>query len=166
MVATRKGFVPPRWRSSGSTEFTHHNDQSLFSTTLMPRDRPSALPGLDLIEATRFLELAPIVCMRVPGLHDPHRRLHNGNACLDQSLRKQQRLTELVSTIAFPHLFPKLLELEGVRNLTRCQQVESDLLLLSKRRGHRTSRQRRTTIIHRFQQRSPRDHPRTIHLRR
>ncbi len=73
--------------------------------------------------------------MSIPSLHDPHGRLHDGDADFDQPPGQQNRLAELVATVAVTSLLRFTTDLERLHDPAGSQQLIGDLPLVPERIG-------------------------------
>ena len=90
MVASGNG-LPRQCRNLGrTTELSHHDYHCLVEQSGCTQVIHQSRQALIELREQRVFELAPVVDVRVPCLHDAHGRLHERHAGLDHSPRQQQ----------------------------------------------------------------------------
>ena len=66
----------------------------------------------------------------IPGLHDPHRRLHDGHTDLDEPAGNQQCLAERVPAVSVDLARIFAIEIQRLANATVAEQGERSILLI------------------------------------
>ena len=108
-------------------------------TTSVSSSRPRTLRSSSRAETARSSggkrcpEPGEVADVRVPGLDDPHRRLHDRNARLDQPPRDQERAAEEVPAVAVDQARVFALGVERPGHLAVAEHGERGVLLIDER---------------------------------